>query len=158
MRRKIRILIFICILGLSQPVKAASLEECDKSETVSVTISAAGDCTLGIDPTIHHTFDYYYKKNGSAYFLKKVKKVFAKDDITIVNFEGTLTNSANRAPRTYAFKGPAEYAKILKKGSVEVVNLANNHSMDYGKSAFTDTTKTLKKNKNPLLLLWYDCL
>ena len=143
------ILLFICILGICQPVQAANLKDNDKSDTISVTISAAGDCTLGIDPTIHHTFDHYYKQHGNSYFLKKVKKVFEKDDITIVNFEGTLTNSSNRSPKTYAFKGPAEYAKILKKGSVEVVNLANNHSMDYGKSAFTDTTKTLKKNKIP---------
>lgn len=140
------ILLFILILGICQPAQAADKKDKTNNETVSITISAAGDCTLGIDPTIHHTFDHYYNQHGSAYFLKKVKKIFEKDDITIVNFEGTLTTSSNRSPKTYAFKGPASYAKILKKGSVETVNLANNHSMDYGKSAFTDTTKTLKKN------------
>lgn len=115
--------------------------------TTTVTISAAGDCTLGIDSRYSHNFNKYYKKKGDSYFLKKVRSVFSQDDITIVNFEGTLTTSNKRARKTFTFKGPKKYASILKKGSVEVVNLANNHSKDYGKVSLTDTQDTLKKNK-----------
>lgn len=118
-----------------------------KNKTVKITISAAGDCTLGVDSRYNSVFNDYYNRKGSAYFFKKVKSVFAKDDLTIVNFEGTLTTSTARANKTYTFKGPAKYAKILKKGSVEVVNLANNHTMDFGTQGFTDTKNTLKKNK-----------
>lgn len=118
-----------------------------KNKTVKITISAAGDCTLGVDSRYNNTFNNYYKKNGSAYFLKKVKKVFSKDDVTIVNLEGPFTNATNRASKTFTFKGPASYAKILKKGSVEVVNVANNHTFDYGKKGYSDTLRTLKKNK-----------
>lgn len=143
MKRRIQftgVWILLCVMCLVPcRVNAA------KAKTTKITISAAGDCTLGIDPTIHHNFDSYYNKNGSRYFLKKVKPVFAKDDVTIVNFEGTLTTSSNRAMKKYAFKGPAKYADILKKGSVEVVNLANNHTMAYGKTGFADTKNTLKK-------------
>lgn len=120
-----------------------------KPKTVEITISAAGDCTLGIDSRYNNSFNAYYNKKGSAYFLKKVKKIFSKDDVTIVNFEGTLTKSSNRANKKFTFKGPASYAKILKKGSVEVVNLANNHSKDFGTKGFNDTKSTLKKNKIP---------
>ena len=120
-----------------------------KNETIKITISAAGDCTLGIDSRYNNSFNTYYNRKGSAYFFKKVKKVFNKDDITIVNFEGTLTNSTNRANKKFTFKGPASYAKILKKGSIEVVNIANNHSKDFGTTGFDDTKATLKKNKIP---------
>ncbi len=124
--------------------------------TTSITISAAGDCTLGIDSRYSHNFNKYYKKKGDSYFLRKARSVFSRDDITIVNFEGTLTGSTKRARKTFAFKGPKKYASILKKGSVEVVNLANNHSKDYGKTSLTDTQETLKKNKigycyNPII-------
>lgn len=70
------------------------------SETTSITISAAGDCTLGIDSRYSHNFNKYYKNKGSNYFFQKVRPVFSRDDITIVNFEGTLTNSTKRARKT----------------------------------------------------------
>lgn len=148
-----KILTTITILLLSGllcfPTHAKHSTATDKktSKETTITISAAGDCTLGIDSRIHHTFDSYYTKNGNAYFLKKVKPVFSKDDITIVNFEGTLTTSTNRANKAFTFKGPKKYVGILKKGSVEVVTLANNHSMDFGRKGLADTQKTLKKNK-----------
>lgn len=117
-----------------------------ESETTFVTLSAAGDCTLGIDTRYSHNFNKYYKKKGDSYFFKKVNPIFSQDDITIVNFEGTLTTSKKRARKTFTFKGPKKYASILKKGSVEVVNLANNHSKDYGRTSLTDTQNTMRKN------------
>jgi poly-gamma-glutamate synthesis protein (capsule biosynthesis protein) len=135
---------FALLFGSSSQSFAASKK---KNKTVEITISAAGDCTLGVDSRYNNTFNSYYNKNGSAYFLKKVKKVFSKDDATIVNLEGPLTTSTSRASKTFTFKGPAKYAKILTKGSVEVVNTANNHTFDFGSSGYSDTTKALKKNK-----------
>ncbi|MDO5154367.1 MAG: CapA family protein [Eubacteriales bacterium] len=118
-----------------------------KSSTTKITISAAGDCTLGVDSRYNNSFNYVYGKQNDAYFLKKVHKVFSKDDVTIVNLEGTLTTSNNRAYKKFTFKGPAKYANILTEGSVEVVNTANNHTMDFGKNGYSDTVATLKKYK-----------
>lgn len=126
---------------------ALDAEENLSEETASVTISAAGDCTLGIDSRYSRNFNKYYKKKGKNYFFKKVRPVFSQDDITIVNFEGTLTTSKKRAKKPFTFKGPKKYASILKNGSVEVVNLANNHTKDFGKRSLTDTRKTMQKNK-----------
>ncbi len=127
-----------------------------KDSVTKITISAAGDCTLGIDSHYNGNFNSYYDANGPEYFLKKVKPVFAKDDITVVNFEGTLTESGNRQNKTYTFKGPAKHVNILKKGSVEVVNLANNHSFDFGPQGLSDTQATLRKNK--ILFCYKSCI
>lgn len=118
-----------------------------KDETTTITISAAGDCTLGVDSRYNNNFNNKYNQKGSKYFLKNVKSVFSADDITIVNLEGTLTTSTNRASKTFTFKGPQKYVNILTEGSVEVVNLANNHTMDFGQKGFDDTKKILKKKK-----------
>ena len=67
-----------------------------ESETTFITLSTAGDCTLGIDSRYSHNFNKYYKKKGDRYFLKKVSPIFSQDDITIVNFEGTLTSNKKR--------------------------------------------------------------
>jgi poly-gamma-glutamate synthesis protein (capsule biosynthesis protein) len=130
----------------TEAVTEATTQKKKKDDTVAITISAAGDCTLGVDSRYNEAFNSYYDEHNASYFLKKVKPVFSKDDITIVNFEGTLTDSNDRQDKTFTFKGPAKYAKILKKGSVEVVTLANNHSYDFGEQGFSDTKKTLKKN------------
>ncbi len=111
---------------------------------VEITISAAGDCTLGADSRYNNTFHNVYNKQRASYFFEKVNPIFKKDDITIVNFEGTLTNSTSRAYKTFTFKGPSKYSDILKKGAVEMVNLANNHTMDFGTQGFSDTKKALK--------------
>ena len=115
------------------------------SSPVSLTLSVVGDCTLGTD----ETFDYdtslnaYYENYGADYFLQNVKDIFSADDLTIANFEGTLTDSDEREDKTFAFKAPASYASILTGGSVEAVNTANNHSHDYGDQSFNDTLAAL---------------
>ena len=115
------------------------------SSPVSLTLSVVGDCTLGTD----ETFDYdtslnaYYENYGADYFLQNVKDIFSADDLTIANFEGTLTDSDEREDKTFAFKAPASYTSILTGGSVEAVNTANNHSHDYGDQSFDDTLAAL---------------
>ena len=115
------------------------------SSPVSLTLSVVGDCTLGTD----ETFDYdtslnaYYENYGADYFLQNVKDIFSTDDLTIANFEGTLTDSDEREDKTFAFKAPASYTSILTGGSVEAVNTANNHSHDYGDQSFDDTLAAL---------------
>ena len=112
---------------------------------VSLTVSVVGDCTLGTD----ENFDYdtslnaCYDNYGADYFFSNVKSIFSADDLTIANFEGTLTDSEEREDKEYAFKAPAEYAGILTSGSVEAVNTANNHSHDYGDQGYEDTISAL---------------
>ena len=123
--------------------KASS--DSQNTDSVSLTLSVVGDCTLGTD----ETFDYdtslnaYYENYGADYFLQNVKDIFSADDLTIANFEGTLTDSDEREDKTFAFKAPASYASILTGGSVEAVNTANNHSHDYGEQSFDDTLAAL---------------
>ena len=115
------------------------------AEPVSLTVSVVGDCTLGTD----ESFDYdtslnaYYENYGADYFFSNVKSIFSEDDLTVANFEGTLTDSEEREDEQFAFKAPAEFADILTSGDIEAVNTANNHSHDYGEQSFTDTLAAL---------------
>lgn len=119
-------------------------------QITKITISAAGDCTFGSDqssPSSVNFYSVYNKVQNDAYFFQKVKKFFEKDDLTLVNLEGTLTKRGTRMDKTYAFRGNPSYVNILKKGSVEAVSFANNHCKDYGEISYTDTINTLKKAK-----------
>lgn len=84
----------------TQTAKKSS-QTSSKSSLTKITISAAGDCTLGSDiksPASVNFYAKYREKKNPSYFLKKVKPIFEKDDMTLVNFEGTLTNRTPRAP------------------------------------------------------------
>lgn len=112
----------------------------------TVTISAVGDVTLGTNQkhSYSKSFHQYYDKYGADYFLQKVKDVFAADDFTIVNCEGTLTDADDMLPdKLWYHKGRPEYAQILADASIEAATLGNNHIMDYGEEGVEDTITAL---------------
>lgn len=126
----------------------ALLSELKEPDIISITISAAGDASLGN----HHQQDYansfrqmYDQVQDPGYFLGNVYDIFAQDDMTIVNLEGTLTMSdVIQEGRTYNIKGDPEYVDILTSGSVEAVSMANNHRWDYGEQGSKDTIAALE--------------
>ena len=68
-------------------------------EKVSLTISAAGDCTLGTDEYFYYPTSLpakYEEEQDPGYFFQKVEPIFSQDDLTIVNMEGTLTQETAR--------------------------------------------------------------
>ena len=137
--------------GKKQKEETAISEEMEKTtkrknKTVSFTISAVGDGTFGTDENFAYegSMPAKYDEVGDFnYFFENVKSVFEEDDLTIVNFEGTLTDSTIREDKQFAFKADKSYAEILTDGFVEAANLANNHSKDYGEQSYNDTMDAL---------------
>ena len=129
----------------AQQSASASSAASKSGKDATITISAVGDCTFGSDPTFSYSggFNEYYANNGPAYFFENVLPYTGSDQLTIANCEGAFTESDDIVEKTYNFKGPAEYTRIFNDGSVEVVNLANNHSFDYGNSGYEDTKTNL---------------
>ena len=115
-------------------------------QTVELTLSFVGDCTLGTNQNhpYENAFHEYYDDNGTDYFLEKVRHIFAADDLTVVNLEGSLTNATERVEKKYNHKGPPEYVQILTGSSVEVATMGNNHRLDYGEAGFLETVETLE--------------
>ncbi|MFC3885646.1 CapA family protein [Bacillus songklensis] len=130
-----------------QKVKEATKLDNSKPVETSIKISAAGDFTLGTDESFSYagTFNAEAEKNGLGFFTRNIKNIFENDDLTTVNLETTLTNATQKAAKTFRFKGDPSYVNILKNGSVEAVNLANNHTMDYLQQGYDDTIANLKK-------------
>ena len=117
------------------------------TDATTVTVSVAGDCTLGTDEYFNYSTSFnamYESVADPSWFFENVYDIFSEDDLTIVNMEGTLTESTSRADKEYAFKGSAEYAQVLVEGGVEAASLANNHSHDYGEESYTDTIENLE--------------
>ena len=111
-----------------------------------VTISFAGDCTLGSFKGSDNLFESYWQF-GAEYYLGNVKQIFSADDITFVNLEGPLTtNPQELLDKQFPMRGEPKYVEILKAGSVEICNLSNNHIYDCGQIGFQDTVDLLTAN------------
>lgn len=135
----------------NKKVDKNSKEALKTNSKVEVLLSSAGDCTIGTDPSFNEntslpTMVSSYN-NDYSYLFKNVAPIFQKDDITIVNLETTFTNSAIKADKTFTFKAPPEFSKSLTLGSIEGVNISNNHIYDFLDKGFNDTISTLKQNE-----------
>jgi hypothetical protein len=122
-----------------------------KNINTQVLLSAVGDCTIGTDT------NFYYEtslpamiekhNNDYSYLFKNVYSIFSADDVTIANLETTFTDSVIKADKQFNFKANSEFAKSLTLGSIEGVNLSNNHIYDYKEKGFKDTKLALE-NEN----------
>ena len=65
-------------------------------------------------------------------------------DVVLGNLEGTLTERGESkcgpdSSSCFAFRAPPAYAQLLKQGGFTVLNLANNHALDFGAVGQADT-------------------
>ena len=122
------------------------VSETGTPERRNYIFSFAGDCTIGgllewesgigIDFLSVVGEDYAYPLSG-------VREIFAADDLTTVNLEGTFTTSNDAVEKPYRFRADPSYVRVLSEGSVEAVSVANNHSGDFREAGFNDTLAAL---------------
>lgn len=118
------------------------------SGDVTITLSFAGDCVLGSEEATRgqpDSFDSIVADKGFSWPFSGFTEYFTQDDLTMVNLETVLMNGKRdrNLQRLHNFRGPAEFAGILTAGSVEAVNIANNHYPDYGTAGKRSTRDAL---------------
>ena len=119
-----------------------------QADPLTITFTFAGDCVVGAGARVYGKLGSYIdfiKTRGPEYPFAKVRDLFAGDDVTMVNLEGVLQDSADgkRSGPLYHFRGPTAYTQILTLAGIEAVNLGNNHSMDYGLRGLQSTRDAL---------------
>lgn len=114
-----------------------------------VTVTFGGDAVLGTREAWmkrEDAFPAFIEQNGMAYPFSGLREIFAGDDLTMVNLECVL--KANKAgedkEKWYRFRGMPSWAQILTEGSIEHVNIANNHYIDYGSAGKKATREALE--------------
>ena len=122
----------------------------DSDGAYLMTITCAGDFTIGKDMNHKDIFTPELKKNdGNINFvMQNVKSIFTEDDLTLINFEGTLTESTfkpkSKTKDDFIFSISPSYASVLPDNGVEAVCLDNNHVLDHGEEGLEDTKQALR--------------
>lgn len=118
--------------------------------SVLLTMSFTGDFTIGenVQYDGKSIFDRELdKQKGDIHFpFRNVRQLLLADDLTMINFEGTLT-TADRNPEkrgnSYLFRANPEWVEMLPAGGVDTVSLENNHVLDMGQEGLDETKRTL---------------
>jgi poly-gamma-glutamate synthesis protein (capsule biosynthesis protein) len=71
--------------------------------------------------------------------LAGMRPLLATNDANIVNLETTVGDGGSAQAKRYTFQSPPQLLERLRAGGVTVVNLANNHSLDFGAGALLET-------------------
>jgi poly-gamma-glutamate capsule biosynthesis protein CapA/YwtB (metallophosphatase superfamily) len=76
--------------------------------------------------------------NGWDHAWSGLDGLFVEDDLTVINLECAPSHRGSPEPKEFVFRCPPEALPSLARNGVEVANLGNNHSGDYGKEALVD--------------------
>jgi poly-gamma-glutamate capsule biosynthesis protein CapA/YwtB (metallophosphatase superfamily) len=114
-----------------------------------VSVVAGGDVMMGasniaLNPAIVPGVD------AAKLIGPELAAIFRRADMSFVNLEGPLydgnaPSAKDGCGRCYAFHSPTYYADVLASLRLSAVNLANNHSGDYGEAGRNATMAELKK-------------
>ncbi|WNR43219.1 CapA family protein [Paenibacillus roseipurpureus] len=83
------------------------------------------------------------KQKGYDYPYTNVKDFLTKPDFTIANLESPITTRGTVQSKEYVYRSSPEALPAFKSAGVDIVNLANNHILDYGTDGLLDTMKSL---------------
>lgn len=107
-----------------------------------VTISLVGDILMG------SYIGNYIDKFGVDYPWQDVAPFFKSSDYSVANLETSVSlRGQTKKPVGYGFRSNPQTIEGLVNNGINTVNLANNHILDFGPTAFEDTLKYLSKNK-----------
>lgn len=133
-----------------EPTPDPALPVYQPDGSILLTMSFTGDVTIGSNVQSSGTsiFEKELKKqDGDINFpFRNVTDLLHADDLTMVNFEGTLT-TADRNPEKknndFLFRADPSYADMLPNGGVDTVSLENNHVLDMGREGLAETKRVL---------------
>lgn len=84
-------------------------------------------------------------KKGYDYFFSSFDKVIKSSDLSFLNLETCVTNIYNPDKRKkFVFRSSPACLTAIKNAGFDAVSIANNHTVDHGKSGFIDTIKNLR--------------
>lgn len=101
-------------------------------------------------------FDRYIRqvaeKKGNEFIFEKVKKILSENDLTVANLEGPISDNISKSINTQigeknhlVFTFDKSLAGTLFGENIKLVNLGNNHILNFGSSGLDSTKKYLSE-------------
>lgn len=115
------------------------LQEENDADEAGVSLLFAGDIYLS-----GHVLNAYDKAGGIHGVLdERLRVEIETADIFMANQEFPFSDRGTAADKEYAFRLPESRVSVLQDIGPDIVTLANNHALDYGRDALLDTRRVL---------------
>jgi len=123
-----------------------------EQEEKTITLLAAGDVLLGVRiQKIDGTATEPVRQNPATAFTL-IAPTLKSADIGFCNLEAPLAETGKPVlGRIMAFRSSPKMVEGLTYAGFDLINLANNHTMDYGPDACVETLEVLAANKLPTI-------
>lgn len=82
---------------------------------------------------------------GGDYPFAELAPRLREGDLTFGNLESPLTDAPTRFPRVNALRGEPQMAPALARAGFDVLSVANNHAIDYGRTGLAQTREVLRE-------------
>jgi poly-gamma-glutamate synthesis protein (capsule biosynthesis protein) len=82
-------------------------------------------------------------RDGYDHAWSGLDGLFLADDLTVINLECVPSDLGTPLDKAFTFRCPTEAIPSIKANGVDVANLGNNHSQDYGTEAMLDGRQQL---------------
>lgn len=128
--------------GMHSPYEKPDFEQAEKRREEEakkeLNLSFVGDVNL-------NGFQSLYLSEGiSGLLSEECVKELVSADYTMGNHEFAFSTRGEPAEKEYVFREDPSLVSVLKDMGMDIMSLANNHALDYGKDALLDTMETLR--------------
>lgn len=115
-------------------------------EEPEITLTFSGDTMFdwGLRPVIQN--------KGADYPFEHVKSEIKKADLSFINLESVFTNRENKYPgQLFWIKSDPSTLQAIKNTGYDIVNIGNNHTLDYWQGGLMDTISHVEKMGFPYI-------
>ncbi|RKN16641.1 CapA family protein [Micromonospora musae] len=132
------LLVVACDPARTSPAGAptGSASPAPPSQPTEITLAFAGD--------VHFTDRTADLLGDPATAFGSISSTLSAADLAMINLETAVTTRGTPEPKQFHFRAPASAYDAVKAAGIDVVSIANNHALDYGRTGLADTVDAAK--------------
>ncbi|MFI2652206.1 CapA family protein [Micromonospora fulviviridis] len=111
------------------------------SHPAEITLAFAGD--------VHFADRTADLLRDPATAFGSISSTLSAADLAIVNLETAVTTRGAPEPKEFHFRAPSSAYDAVKAAGIDVVSIANNHALDYGRTGLADTVDAARAARMP---------
>ncbi|MEV6368203.1 CapA family protein [Micromonospora musae] len=134
----VTLLVMACDPVRTSPAGAPTLSAspASPSQPTKITLAFAGD--------VHFTDRTADLLGDPATAFGSISSTLSAADLAMINLETAVTTRGTPEPKQFRFRAPASAYDAVKAAGIDVVSIANNHALDYGRTGLADTVDAAK--------------